>query len=111
MTIDAKATGQPTATKMFRALHENVSKVLRGKQEVVRLATACFLAEGHLLIEDLPGTGKTSLAKAMAPVDRRHRPPRPVHPRPVAERHHRGVDLPPQRGRVHASGPDRCSPT
>ncbi len=66
MTIDVKATGQPTATKMFRALQDNVAKVLRGKPEVVRLAVACFLAEGHLLIEDLPGTGKTSLAKAMA---------------------------------------------
>jgi len=66
LTTDLKATGQPTATKMFRALQENVSKVLRGKPEVVRLAVACFLAEGHLLIEDLPGTGKTSLAKAIA---------------------------------------------
>jgi MoxR-like ATPase len=65
-TNDSKATGQPTATKMFLALQDNVSKVLRGKEDTVRLAVACFLSEGHLLIEDLPGTGKTSLARAMA---------------------------------------------
>jgi MoxR-like ATPase len=40
--------------------------VLRGKPEAIRFAVACLLAEGHLLIEDRPGTGKTSLAKAMA---------------------------------------------
>ncbi|MEZ5218923.1 MAG: MoxR family ATPase [Ilumatobacteraceae bacterium] len=51
---------------MSRALQENVAQVLKGKPETVRLAVACFLAEGHLLIEDLPGTGKTSLARAMA---------------------------------------------
>ena len=43
-----------------------VSSVLVGKDEVVRLAVVCLLAQGHLLIEDVPGTGKTSLAKALA---------------------------------------------
>ncbi len=66
MSNEIKATGQPTATKMFHALSDNVSRVLRGKPETVRLALACFLAEGHLLIEDLPGTGKTSLARAIS---------------------------------------------
>jgi MoxR-like ATPase len=50
----------------FNRLQENVEQVLRGKSEPVRLAIACLLAEGHLLIEDKPGTGKTSLAKSMA---------------------------------------------
>ena len=40
--------------------------VIRGKDEPIRLALICLLAEGHLLIEDVPGVGKTSLAKALA---------------------------------------------
>jgi MoxR-like ATPase len=44
----------------------NVGSVLYGKLEVVRLALACLGAGGHLLIEDLPGVGKTTLAKALA---------------------------------------------
>ena len=47
-------------------LQENIARVLQGKPEAIRLAVACLLAEGHLLIEDRPGTGKTSLAKAIA---------------------------------------------
>lgn len=44
----------------------NVEKILLGKPESVRLAVACFLAEGHLLIDDIPGVGKTTLALALA---------------------------------------------
>ncbi len=44
----------------------NVEKVLVGKPEVVRVALVTLLAEGHLLVEDVPGVGKTSLAKALA---------------------------------------------
>ncbi len=47
-------------------LSTNVQSVVRGKDSQVRLALVCLLAEGHLLIEDVPGTGKTTLAKAMA---------------------------------------------
>ena len=43
-----------------------VEEVLLGKNRVVRLAFTAFLSEGHLLLEDVPGTGKTSLARAMA---------------------------------------------
>ena len=50
----------------FDKLHLNVNRVVRGKSEAVRLALCCLLAEGHLLIEDVPGTGKTTLAKAIA---------------------------------------------
>ncbi|HZT65804.1 MAG TPA: MoxR family ATPase [Acidimicrobiales bacterium] len=50
----------------FEAIATNVEKVIRGKDEVVRLALTCMVAEGHLLIEDVPGVGKTSLAKALA---------------------------------------------
>ena len=44
----------------------NVSRVMHGKDDVVRAAVNCVLAEGHLLIEDVPGVGKTSLARAIA---------------------------------------------
>ena len=50
----------------FNSLVSNVERVLRGKTQVVRLALSCLVAEGHLLIEDVPGIGKTSLAKAIA---------------------------------------------
>ena len=50
----------------FEAVVANVERVIQGKDEVVRLALVCLVAEGHLLIEDVPGVGKTSLAKAMA---------------------------------------------
>jgi MoxR-like ATPase len=51
--------------QMFDSLVGNVTKVLHGKDAVVRAALACVLAEGHLLIEDVPGVGKTSLARAI----------------------------------------------
>jgi MoxR-like ATPase len=50
----------------FDALVANVSRVMHGKDQVVRAALSCVLAEGHLLIEDVPGVGKTSLARAIA---------------------------------------------
>jgi MoxR-like ATPase len=51
---------------LFDALLANVERVIQGKSDQVRLALLCLLAEGHLLIEDVPGVGKTSLAKAIA---------------------------------------------
>lgn len=47
-------------------LIDNVGKVVRGKREKIRLAIACLLTEGHLLLEDVPGTGKTTMARAIA---------------------------------------------
>jgi MoxR-like ATPase len=51
---------------LFDALLANLERVIQGKPEPVRLALVCLFAEGHLLIEDVPGVGKTSLAKAIA---------------------------------------------
>jgi MoxR-like ATPase len=49
-----------------RAIVGNIEQVIEGKAATVRLALAVLLAEGHLLIEDVPGVGKTKLAKALA---------------------------------------------
>jgi MoxR-like ATPase len=51
---------------MLQLLRDNVSRALLGKPEVIQLALVALLADGHLLIEDVPGIGKTLLAKALA---------------------------------------------
>jgi len=51
---------------MFGSIVDNVGLVLKGKRNPVELAVVCLLADGHLLIEDVPGVGKTSLAKALS---------------------------------------------
>jgi MoxR-like ATPase len=50
----------------LRKLQQAIETVVRGKSEPVKLALICLLAEGHLLIEDVPGVGKTTLAHALA---------------------------------------------
>ncbi len=52
--------------RSFTQLADNVGLVVRGKDHEVRLALTCLLSQGHLLLEDNPGTGKTQLAKAIA---------------------------------------------
>ncbi len=44
----------------------NVERFIQGKREVIDLSLTCLLAEGHLLLEDVPGVGKTSLARSLA---------------------------------------------
>jgi MoxR-like ATPase len=50
----------------FRDIEANVERVVRGKHSEIRLALVALIGEGHLLIEDVPGVGKTMLAKAIA---------------------------------------------
>ena len=65
---------QPAATTQtisgfadtFEAIVANVARVIQGKDEPTRLALVCLLSEGHLLVEDVPGVGKTTMAKALA---------------------------------------------
>jgi len=56
----------PVALSKLNELEASLNTAIRGKPEVVRLSTVCLLARGHLLIEDVPGVGKTTLAQAMA---------------------------------------------
>src|SRR5690349_21838449 len=50
----------------FSRVVDNIREVIQGKEREVRLSLVCLIAEGHLLIEDVPGVGKTMLAKSMA---------------------------------------------
>ena len=55
-----------TSAERIELLQSTIERVIRGKAEVVRLALVTLLAGGHLLIEDVPGVGKTTLAHALA---------------------------------------------
>jgi MoxR-like ATPase len=61
-------TAQPTTNfaNLFDSVVANITTVVHGKQEAIEFAVMALLAEGHLLIEDVPGVGKTSLAKALS---------------------------------------------
>ncbi|HZN44896.1 MAG TPA: MoxR family ATPase [Nitrospiraceae bacterium] len=50
----------------IHALQDNISRVIKGKPHVIEMAVVCLLARGHLLIEDVPGVGKTTLAHSVA---------------------------------------------
>ncbi|XVV02619.1 AAA family ATPase [Actinosynnema sp. CA-248983] len=56
----------PTPGAAYDLIAASVQLVVRGKPEVVRLAVAALFAEGHLLLEDVPGVGKTTLARCLA---------------------------------------------
>jgi MoxR-like ATPase len=56
----------PELAAITARITENIRKVITGKPEAIRIALVTLLSEGHLLVEDVPGVGKTSLAKALA---------------------------------------------
>ena len=56
----------PEALSKLNELEVSLNTSIRGKPDVVRLSVVCLLARGHLLIEDVPGVGKTTLAQALA---------------------------------------------
>ena len=93
------------------AIAANVEQVMVGKPEVVRIALVTLLAEGHLLIEDVPGRGQDVAGQGAGPVDRLHGQPGAVHPRPAAQRHHRRLASSTATPATSSSGPARCSPT
>ncbi len=53
-------------TEVIKKIEDNVSRVLKGKPEVIRMAIVAMFADGHILIEDMPGVGKSVLAQAVA---------------------------------------------
>jgi MoxR-like ATPase len=58
------ATSQ--SADLMRRLAENLAKVIHAPAETLGLAVLCLVSEGHMIIEDFPGVGKTMLAKAVA---------------------------------------------
>ena len=60
--------GELIVQPRIQAVLTELNRVILGKEEEIRLALCCLLAKGHLLIEDLPGMGKTTLAHALATV-------------------------------------------
>jgi MoxR-like ATPase len=62
----AEKSSPATFASVFDSIVANVAQVIHGKDEPIRLALVCLLSEGHLLLEDVPGVGKTTLAKALA---------------------------------------------
>ncbi|MDH4066454.1 MAG: AAA family ATPase, partial [Acidobacteriota bacterium] len=52
--------------EIIRRLERQVASVVKGKPEVIRQAVVCLLARGHMLIEDVPGVGKTTLSQALS---------------------------------------------
>jgi MoxR-like ATPase len=66
LTLPSSTGTRSTGGDTLARLQTNVGSVLLGKPEVIRLALIALLADGHLLLEDVPGVGKTLLAKALA---------------------------------------------
>jgi len=54
------------AHEIFNRLSSNIEKVIKGQKHTIRYILAGFASNGHILLEDNPGTGKTTLAKALA---------------------------------------------
>lgn len=66
MNAAASPLAVPETVALIRKVLAQVNRVILGKEHQVRLALACLVARGHLLIEDVPGVGKTTLAHALA---------------------------------------------
>jgi MoxR-like ATPase len=54
------------APRPIQAIQDNIARVIKGKDHVIEMAVVCLLARGHLLLEDVPGVGKTTLAHSLA---------------------------------------------
>jgi MoxR-like ATPase len=64
--VTTTTTAPDVVTRVATGLADNLSQVIRGKPEALRLALVALLSGHHLLLEDVPGVGKTLLAKALA---------------------------------------------
>ncbi len=66
MATQETAPRTATFATLFDSISTNMQRAIQGKTDVIDLVLLCLVSEGHLLIEDVPGVGKTSLAKALA---------------------------------------------
>src|SRR6267142_1561170 len=86
----------PTATsQVVSQLQRSIARAIYGKEDAIQLALITLLARGHLLIEDVPGVGKTTLAQALAKSCRasRHLSPARIAARPISDAHQNGLSL------------------
>ncbi len=65
-TSQTAAARGATFSDYYETVLDNVEHVIQGKREVIELVLLCLVSEGHLLLEDVPGVGKTNLAKSLA---------------------------------------------
>ena len=66
MTVRPLSQTNDPITQRLSAVLAQLDRIVVGKREPLKLAFACLLARGHLLIEDIPGVGKSTLARALA---------------------------------------------
>src|SRR5580765_2014315 len=59
-------SSQPSAREVYQKISGNIGRIMQGQTSSTRLMLAAFASDGHVLLEDFPGTGKTTLAKALA---------------------------------------------
>ena len=96
--------------KLFERVVGEVEKIFVGQAELVLGSLVALFSSGHVLIESVPGLGKTLFVRTLGRVLGCQLRPHPVHRRPDALRHHRGPDLRPEdagvplhpRPRLHA---------
>ena len=93
-----------TPTLLARRIIDNASHVIVGKTSVIELAVATLIAQGHMLVEDVPGVGKTMLAKSLATSIGCSFKRNPIYPGLVTQRCNRYFGLQPAVGRVPISG-------
>ena len=55
-----------TGKELLEKVTQNIGKVIIGKEDIITLLLTALLADGHVLLEDVPGTGKTKIAKSLA---------------------------------------------
>ena len=90
-----------TAAEIAGRFLDNIETVVHGKRDQITLVAAALICGGHALLEDVPGTAKTVLARAIAQsIQGAVSPAHPVHARPAADRRHRPLDLQPARARL-----------
>ena len=66
MTASVTSTGHASAFEPVERIRQSIERVIEGKSDAITVVLTVLLAEGHLLIEDVPGVGKTMLAKALS---------------------------------------------
>ena len=93
MTVRTLSQANVPTTQRLAAVVSELGRIVVGKDEPLRLALACLLARGHLLIEDIPGVGKSTLAQALAAALGLKLRARAVHERPPARRRARRLHL------------------